>query len=125
MTLSPLAPSSFPNMPKIVGINLATAASGTRYQGRDDLMLMTFVPNCSVAGVFTKSDTAAAPVLWSRTIAKNGKAAAIITNAGNANAFTGKLGQKAIHDITTSLAVTLKCDANEIMCINRSYWRTA
>ena len=115
MTLSPLAPSSFPDLPKIVGINLATAASGTRYQGRDDLLLITLAPNSSVAGVFTKSDTAAAPVCWSRAIAKTGKALAIITNAGNANAFTGNLGQEAVYDIVTGLAATLKCHANAIM----------
>tara|TARA_B100001057_G_scaffold476376_1_gene544293 strand:- start:313 stop:1536 length:1224 start_codon:yes stop_codon:yes gene_type:complete len=115
MTLSPLAPSSFPDMPKIVGINLATAATGTRYKGRDDLLLITLAPNSSVAGVFTKSDTAAAPVCWSRTIAKTGKALAIITNAGNANAFTGRLGQEAVRDMAKSLAATLKCNANEIM----------
>ena len=115
MTLSPLAPSSFPDLPKISGINLATAASGTRYKGRDDILLITLVPNSSVAGVFTKSDTAAAPVRWSQTIAKTGKARAIITNAGNANAFTGILGHKAVHDIVTSLAAKLKCDATAIM----------
>ena len=115
MTLSPLAPSSFPDMPKIVGINLATAATGTRYKGRDDLLLITLAPNSSVAGVFTKSDTAAAPVCWSRTIAKTGKALAIITNAGNANAFTGRLGQEAVQDMARSLAATLKCNTNEIM----------
>ncbi len=115
MTVSPLAPSSFPDLPKIVGINLATAASGTRYRGRDDLLLITLAPDSSVAGVFTKSDTAAAPVCWSRTIAKTGKALAIITNAGNANAFTGRLGHKAVQDMTTGLAATLKCDANAIM----------
>ena len=115
MTLSPLAPSSFPDLPKISGINLATAASGTRYKGRDDLLLITLAPDSSVAGVFTKSDTAAAPVRWSQTIAKTGKARAIITNAGNANAFTGMLGHKAVHDMATGLAAKLKCDANTIM----------
>ncbi len=115
MTLSPLAPSRFPNLPKILGINLATAASGTRYRGRDDLLLITLAPNSSVAGVFTKSDTAAAPVCWSQTIAKTGKAIAIITNAGNANAFNGALGHKAVHDMATGLAANLKCNANAIM----------
>ena len=86
-----------------------------RYHGRDDLLLITLAPNSRVAGVFTKSDTAAAPVCWSRTIAKAGKAEAIITNAGNANAFTGKLGQKAVQDMATGLAAHLKCDANAIM----------
>ncbi len=115
MTLSPLAPSRFPNLPKIKGINLATAASGTRYKGRDDLLLITLAPNSSVAGVFTKSDTAAAPVSWSQAIAKTGNAAAIITNAGNANAFTGKLGKKAVKDMASAIAINLKCDPNSIM----------
>ena len=115
MTLSPLAPSCFPNLPKILGINLATAASGTRYKGRDDLLLITLAPNSSVAGVFTKSDTAAASVRWSQAIAKTGKATAIITNAGNANAFTGKLGHKAVRDMASGLAANLKCNANAIM----------
>ena len=84
-------------------------------KGRDDLLLITLAPNSSVAGVFTKSDTAAAPVRWSQTIAKTGKARAIITNAGNANAFTGMLGHKAVHDIATGLAAKLKCDATAIM----------
>jgi glutamate N-acetyltransferase/amino-acid N-acetyltransferase len=89
MTLSPLAPDSFPDLPPIAGIKLGTAASGMRYQGRDDLLLISLAPESSVAGVFTQSDTAAAPVGWSRKIAQTGTAAAIITNAGNANAFTG------------------------------------
>ena len=115
MNRSPLAPKRFPDLPKVSGIKLATAASGARYKGRDDLLLITLAPNSNVAGVFTKSDTAAAPVCWSQTIAKTGKAAAIITNAGNANAFTGYLGDKAVHDLVSSLAAVLKCDANAIM----------
>ena len=115
MNRSPLAPKRFPDLPKVSGIKLATAASGTRYKGRDDLLLITLAPNSNVAGVFTKSDTAAAPVCWSQTIAKTGKAAAIITNAGNANAFTGNLGNKAVHDMVSSLAAILECDANAIM----------
>ena len=99
MTLSPLAPDSFPDLPPIAGIKLGTAASGMRYQGRDDLLLVSLAPESSVAGVFTQSDTAAAPVDWSRKIAKTGTAAAIITNAGNANAFTGSRGDDAVHEM--------------------------
>ena len=115
MTPSPLAPSSFPDLPAISGVKLATAASGTRYQGRDDLMLITLAPNSTVAGVFTQSDTAAAPVYWSRAIAKTGHAAAIITNAGNANAFTGEQGNAAIREITNGLSTYLGCHSNAIM----------
>ncbi len=115
MTISPLAPDSFPNLPLVNGIKLGTAASGMLYQGRDDLLLITLVSGSSVAGVFTQSDTAAAPVGWSRKISKTGTAAAIITNAGNANAFTGNCGDNAVHDMVNSLASHLDCDAGAIM----------
>ncbi|MDA9641563.1 bifunctional glutamate N-acetyltransferase/amino-acid acetyltransferase ArgJ [Alphaproteobacteria bacterium] len=115
MSLSPLAPDNFPDLPPIAGIKLGTAASGMRYQGRDDLLLISLAPESSVAGVFTQSDTAAAPVGWSRKIAETGTAAAIITNAGNANAFTGSRGDDAVHDMVNNLASHLDCDAGAIM----------
>ena len=115
MTISPLAPDSFPDLPLIAGIRLGTAASGMRYQGRDDLLLISLASGSSVAGVFTQSDTAAAPVSWSRKIAKTGTAAAIITNAGNANAFTGSHGDHAVNAMVNNLASHLNCDANAIM----------
>ena len=115
MTISPLAPSAFPALPAIAGIGLATAASGARYKGRDDLLLMTLAAGSSVAGVFTKSDTAAAPVCWSRTITRRGTAAAIITNAGNANAFTGTRGDTAVSALTTALATDLGCQPDDIL----------
>ena len=73
MSVSPLAPTSFPNMPLIAGVALATAASGARYKGRDDLLLIRLAPDSSVAGVFTKSDTAASPVRWSRALQKKAR----------------------------------------------------
>ncbi len=115
MTRSPLAPSSFPDLPAIAGVKLTTAATGMRYADRDDLMLITLAPDSTVAGVFTQSDTAAAPVHWSQAIAKIGYAAAIITNAGNANAFTGRQGDAAVTDITNSLSTCLGCSSNAIM----------
>ena len=39
-TVSPLAPARFPSMPDIPGLSLATASSGLKYKGRDDLMLI-------------------------------------------------------------------------------------
>ena len=37
--VSPLAPTSVPDMPEIAGVRLATAAAGIRYKGRTDVML--------------------------------------------------------------------------------------
>ena len=40
LTSSPLAPAQFPNLPALAGIKLATAATGLKYKGRDDLFLI-------------------------------------------------------------------------------------
>ena len=63
---SPLAPARFPHLPPVAGVRLAAGAFGLRYRGRADLMLAELAPGTSVAGVFTRSATAAAPVDWCR-----------------------------------------------------------
>ncbi len=60
--VSPLAPERFPELPPIAGVRLAAFACGIRYAGRDDLMLAELAPESTVAGVFTRSLTAGAPV---------------------------------------------------------------
>ena len=112
--LSPLAPTSFPVLPAIDGVRLATAACGLRYKGRTDLMLAELDPGTSVAGVFTRSLTAAAPVDWCRKALKGGKARAIVVNSGNANAFTGKAGEQGVGETVAGAAKLLGCRANEV-----------
>ena len=112
---SPLAPDSFPHLPAIDGLGLAVAASGAKYKGRDDLLLMTLCSSANVAGVFTRSDTAAAPVQWCRDRIISGTARAILTNAGNANAFTGQHGQNSVSQTATALGAVLDCAAEDIL----------
>ncbi len=106
VSVSPLAPAKFPELPAIDGVQFATIAAGVRYQGRTDVMLATLAPGSTVAGTFTRSATRAAPVLDCQ--AKIGVAsdagAAILVNSGNANAFTGKNGVAAVEAITTAVA---------------------
>ena len=65
LPLSPLAPESgFPDMPVIDGVRFAAVEAGVRHAGRKDVMLAEIAPGSSVAGVFTRSATRAAPVLW-------------------------------------------------------------
>src|SRR5210317_1759334 len=97
LPVSPLAPKKFPKLPKIDGIGLATYATGSRYKGRDDLLLVRFAAGTSVAGVFTTSKAPSAAVDLSRAnlASSKGRAGALVVNAGIANAFTGKAGAKA------------------------------
>src|SRR5215217_9425149 len=93
--ISPLAPATVPDMPSIEGVRLATAAAGIRYQGRTDVLLVVLDPGTAVAGVFTQSKCASAPVEWCRAQLKSRQARALVVNSGNANAFTGKTGREA------------------------------
>lgn len=106
MTISPLAPARFPDMPEVAGVTFASAPAGIKYAGRDDVMLAVLDPGTSVAGVFTRSATRAAPVLDCQ--AKLGSdpstAAAILVNAGNANAFTGARGMASVEAVIQAMS---------------------
>jgi len=107
--LSPFAPAKYPQMPAIAGVRLATAQAGIKYQGRTDLLLAMFEPAAGVAGVFTRSRCAAAPVDWCRSILAAGKAAALVVNSGNANAFTGIKGHAATRASAEAAARAVGC----------------
>jgi len=116
MTVSPLAPEGFPELPAIAGVTLATAASGMKYTGRDDMMLMRLDEGTALAAVFTRSDTAAAPVEWCRQRVSEGiPTRAILVNAGNANAFTGVGGLEAVARCCDGVANALGCDPGAVM----------
>jgi glutamate N-acetyltransferase/amino-acid N-acetyltransferase len=112
--VSPLAPARFPDMPPVRGMRLAAGAAGLRYRDRDDLLFVVLDSGSAVAGVFTRSQTAAAPVLWCRQILKGGHARALVVNAGNANAFTGAAGEQAVEQTAVAAAGILGCSANEV-----------
>ena len=111
---SPLAPAAIQQLPPIDGVRLATTNSGIRYKGRDDLLLMELRAGSTVAGVLTRSLASSAPVDWCRAALKGGKVRAVLVNAGNANAFTGKAGMRAVEASVRAAARALKAGAKEI-----------
>jgi glutamate N-acetyltransferase / amino-acid N-acetyltransferase len=112
--VSPLAPASFPEMPPVAGVRLATAAAGIRYAGRTDVLLALFDAGTTVAGVFTRSKCPSAPVDWCRALIKRGAATALVVNSGNANAFTGKSGRVAAQLTAKLAAKAANCKAAEV-----------
>ncbi|SMF33641.1 glutamate N-acetyltransferase [Tistlia consotensis] len=113
--LSPLAPERFPDLPPVAGVEIATAATGIRYKGRDDLLMMRFAPGTTAAGVLTRSLTASAPVLWCREALASGRpAAGLLVNAGNANAFTGARGMASVDRLLGALGTTLGCGREQL-----------
>src|SRR5258706_3690298 len=118
--VSPLAPTDVPDMPVIAGVKLATAAAGSRYQGRTDVLLAVMDKGTTVAGVFTQSKCPSAPVEWCRAKLSRGRssnggfARALVVNSGNANAFTGKTGRQATTLTASIAAKALGCSPNEV-----------
>jgi glutamate N-acetyltransferase/amino-acid N-acetyltransferase len=112
--LSPLAPQSFPDMPVIAGITLASHACGVRYAGRTDLLVVEMTPGTTAAGVFTRSLTASAPVDWCRHAVAKGRARALVVNSGNANAFTGSAGVDSVRRTVEKAAELVECHASEV-----------
>jgi len=115
LTRSPLAPQSFPTLPPVAGLQIATAACGIKYKGRTDVCLMVMDPGSTVAGVLTRSKTASAPVDWCRKQLPRGRARAIIVNSGNANAFTGKTGELSVRRVVESVAESLGCRRQDVL----------
>jgi glutamate N-acetyltransferase/amino-acid N-acetyltransferase len=112
--VSPLAPTSVPDMPAVAGVKLATAAAGIRYAGRTDVLLALLDPGTAAAGVFTKSKCPSAPVEWCRDKLRSAKPRALVVNSGNANAFTGKTGQQACKLTAEIAARAIGCKPSDI-----------
>lgn len=113
-TVSPLAPKSYPDMPVLRGLRMATAAAGIKYKNRTDVLLMVFDEPASVAGVFTRSKCPSAPVDFCRANLANGRARAVVVNSGNANAFTGVKGRAATELTAKSASEAVGCDMGEV-----------
>ncbi len=116
-SISPLAPASFPEMPPVDGVRLASAAAGIRYPGRTDVLLALFDPGTTVSGVFTRSKCPSAAVDWCRDRIKGGGgggARALVVNSGNANAFTGKSGRVATKLTAEIAAKAAQCKPGDV-----------
>ena len=113
-TLSPLAPKSFPRLSPLAGVRLADYECAIRYKGRTDLLMVEMAPGTNVAGVFTKSLTCSAPVLWCKDAAAKGHARVLVVNSGNANAFTGAAGMASVKRTAEKAAKVADCKPSEV-----------
>jgi len=112
--VSPFAPARFPALVPIAGVRLAAFACGIRYTGRYDLMLAELAPESTIAGVFTRSLTAGAPVVWCRECLAGGTVRAIVVNSGNSNTFTGRAGKEVVEATAATAARLLECDPTQV-----------
>ena len=101
----------------IPGVRFATVNAGIKSGDGEDVTLIVLEAETVVAGLFTKSMTRSAPVIDCQNkigmkIKNNG--AAIIINAGNANAFTGRQGEIEVHEIIAALSKRVEVPVERI-----------
>lgn len=101
-------------IPVVQGVRWGAVEAGIRKRGGLDLGLMLCTWPAAAAAVFTRSETAAAPVLLSRARARKGKVAAVLVNAGCANACTPD-GMEVAESTTAAVAETVGCDEDQVL----------
>lgn len=91
-----------------LGFRSAGLAVGLKSTGKPDLALVVNDgPERASAAVFTSNRAQANPILWSRKVAQDGAATAIILNSGGANCFTGDFGYETTRLTAKAVAEAL------------------
>ncbi|MCV7038700.1 bifunctional ornithine acetyltransferase/N-acetylglutamate synthase [Mycolicibacterium moriokaense] len=90
------------------GFRATGIAAGIKASGALDLALVfNEGPDYAAAGVFTRNQVKAAPVLWTKQVLTTGRLRAVILNSGGANACTGSLGFQDTHATAEAVAAAL------------------
>ncbi|MEJ5976066.1 bifunctional glutamate N-acetyltransferase/amino-acid acetyltransferase ArgJ [Novosphingobium sp. PS1R-30] len=111
--VSPLA-SPFPALPAIAGVTPRIARAGYKDWGRCDLTYVELTEGTAVAGVFTRNVCCSSEVEIGRDNIQQGRARALVVNAGNSNAFTGYRGREAVEVIMGQVAAHLGCAQDQV-----------
>lgn len=97
------------------GFRAAGVASGIKAGGELDLGLIVSDVPCTAAGVFTRNQVKAAPVLVDMDRVASGEAQAIIVNSGCANCFTGEAGMADALKMAALAAASLRIPEEQVL----------
>lgn len=98
------------------GFRSGATAAGLKSSGALDLTVIENLgPHFDAAAVFTSNKVIAAPVIWSRQVAKEGKVRAVVLNSGGANACTGPQGFADTHKTAERVGELLNVSASEVV----------
>lgn len=97
------------------GFRASGVTAGLKPSGRPDLALVVNDgPEHTAAGVFTSNRVEAAPVTWTREVARDGRLDAVILNSGGANACTGRPGFADTHRTAEEVAHALSVSSADV-----------
>ena len=96
----------FQDLDHLDGISISTTNANLYKTNRDDVVLFYFRDGANYASVYTQSKIISENIKWNLNL-KNKKINALMINARNANAFTGKKGYQGLKEIADELAIQL------------------
>src|SRR5918993_6052207 len=97
------------------GFRAAGVYAGIKSKHAPDVGLLLADAPASAAAVFTTNKVFAAPVKVGRAHVKFGTLRGVVVNAGNANACTGKQGERDALRMCQLAATVAKCRKTEIL----------
>ena len=102
----------FQDLEHLDGVAISALSANLYKESRDDLVLFYFRDYANYASVYTQSKIISENIKWNLGL-KGKTVKALLVNARNANAFTGKLGFKGIVQIAEDLSKALTVKASE------------
>jgi glutamate N-acetyltransferase/amino-acid N-acetyltransferase len=98
------------------GFRSGSVAAGLKSTGALDVTIIENQgPHFTGAVVFTTNKVVAAPVMWSRQVAKGGIVRAVVLNSGGANACTGPQGFADTHKTAEHVGQLLNVSSGEVI----------
>jgi glutamate N-acetyltransferase/amino-acid N-acetyltransferase len=95
---------------RVPGFRFAGVRCGLKHNGKRDVAVICSDVPAAAAAAFTTNRVKAAPVLVGMERLATGRAQAIVVNSGNANAYTGRGGLAAAHQMCAIAAAELGID---------------
>jgi glutamate N-acetyltransferase/amino-acid N-acetyltransferase len=98
------------------GFRAAGVAAGLKPSGRPDVALVVNDgPEHVAAAVFTTNRVVGAPVVWSRTVVRDGVVHAVVLNSGSANVCTGPGGFEDVHTTAEHVGEVLGVSPGDVV----------
>lgn len=99
----------------IEGIRLCTVSAGIKKPGRRDVVVLGICEGANMAAMFTLNAFCAAPVVVAKNHYAQGNSRYLLINTGNANAGTGKQGERDALACCHSLAELAGCKPQQVL----------
>ncbi len=99
----------------VAGVKLASVAAGIKKNGKHDVVLISLDAGSQCAATFTQNAFCAAPVVIAKQHLQTAMPRALLINAGNANAGTGKHGLASAQHSCELVAAALAIKTEEVL----------